>query len=142
MNRLHSRAEINPEHPRINKRSELQQQYRDELAKTLIKTRKSRDYWDMGIARHTLKEAQNTEEYLLAREGISRFAIGENLLSTRNKEEFLKNLSCIKTRNENIAKELIIKGAWRAVAENLERFFLPTIRKLQSFWSNVDNDIL
>ncbi|MBF0932191.1 MAG: hypothetical protein HXJ92_02170, partial [candidate division SR1 bacterium] len=48
MNRLHSRAEINPEHPRINKRNELQQQYRDELAKALTATRKEKNAWENG----------------------------------------------------------------------------------------------
>jgi len=113
MNRLHSRAEINPEHPRINKRSELQQQYRDELAKALTATRKEKNAWENGTAYRMLKGAKQTDEYHFAEEGVKMTPAITELLNTADNvpdSEFLKKLEAIPDLNENLAKALIISG--------------------------------
>ena len=113
MNRLHSRAEINPEHSRINKRSELQQQYRDELAKALTATRKEKNAWENGAAYRMLKEAKQTDEYHFAEEGIKMSPAITELLNTADDvpdSEFLKKLEVIPDLNENLAKALIISA--------------------------------
>ena len=113
MNRLHSRAEINHEHPRINKRSELQQQYRDELAKALTATRKEKNAWENGAAYRMLKGAKQTDEYHFAEEGIKMTPTITELLKTSNDmpdSEFLKKLETMPDLNENLAKALIIGG--------------------------------
>jgi len=110
MNRLHSRAEINPEHPRINKRSELQQQYRDELAKALTATRKEKNAWENGSAYRMLKGAKQTDEYHFAEEGIKMTPAITELLQTSNDmpdSEFLKKLEAIPDHHREVAKKLL-----------------------------------
>ncbi len=112
---------INPNHPRIKKRTPEQQKYRDELARILKADRKLGEVGKF-LAKKTLEDEQKTSEYIMAEYGFTKK--GLDMLIKANELGFIvENLDKFQGLNHNeIAKALIKAEPWRAVVANLDNF--------------------
>ena len=126
-NHAHIKPEINPEHPRIKNRTPDQQKYRDDLAQVL---KANRQLGDVGrrAARVVLENESESAEYISAKENIPQDLakdILEYISYSKNPEDLEIDRILEKSKgvsHQKIAKILIEKGYWLAVAQNLEKF--------------------
>ena len=128
-NHAHIKPEINPEHPRIKNRTPDQQKYRDDLAQVL---KANRQLGDVGrrAARVVLENESESAEYISAKENIPQDLAKDILeLEYISHSEELEDLQIDRilekskgVSHQKIAKILIEKGYWLAVAQNLEKF--------------------
>ena len=113
------KPEINPEHPRINKRNKNQQNYRNELSQLLKTNRDLGELWKR-YTEDILNRERNTLKYHLAKEGIQRKIEKEEQINTFKK--VAENLDKFQGLNNNFAKILIKRDQEKWVIEHLESF--------------------
>ena len=133
-NQSYIKPEINKEHPRIKNRTPDQQKYRDDLAQVL---KANRQLGDMGsrAARMVLENESESAEYLSAKENIPEDLakdILEYISHSEEPEDFSEEPEDLEidrilgkskgVSHQKIAELLIEKGAWFALADNLEKF--------------------
>ena len=126
-NQAHIKPEINREHPRIKNRTPDQQKYRDDLAQVL-KANRQLENVGRRAARVVLENESESAEYISAKENIPQDLakdILEYISYSKNPEDLEIDRILEKSKgvsHQKIAKLLIEKRYWLAVAQNLEKF--------------------
>ena len=126
-NHTHVKPEVNKEHPRIKNRTPDQQKYRDDLAQVL-KANRQLEIVGRRAARVVLENESESAEYISAKENIPQDLakdILEYISYSKNPEDLEIDRILEKSKgvsHQKIAKLLIEKRYWLAVAQNLEKF--------------------